>query len=112
MAVEQYPHTLSWETEGQPATLDPITRIPIPGQPGIALTAECRYENFQRGGSREYVNKNGETVFAKGRIFLKKGQPYPKMEDRLVVTSPEHGVVYEGPSLHIYKGQLNTTIVI
>lgn len=103
---------MTWETEGTPASLDPVTRFPVPGAPGLTLSAECRYENFQKGGSREFKNKNGETVLAKGRIFIKKGMPYPKMEDRLTVTSPEFGTVYEGPSLHVYKGQLNITVIV
>lgn len=110
--VRHYPHTLIWQTEGTPAGKDPETGFPVPGVPGEVLTAQCRYENFQKGTSKEYKNKNGETVLQKGTIYVKKGEKVPTFEDTVRVESPEFGVVFEGEILHVYQGQLNSTIAI
>lgn len=112
MAVKHYPHTTTWEVEGTPAGKDPVTGFPVPGQPGEEISAISRYENFQKGGSKEWTNKNGKTVLQKGVIYLKKGEPVPKKFDTVKVTSPEFGEMYEGEVLNVYTGQLNTTIII
>lgn len=112
MAVKHYPHTLSWDTEGTPATKDPVTGFPIPGIPGEALTAISRYENFQKGAVREWTNKNGETVLQKGVIYVKKGESVPKKFDNVKVGSPDFGTMFEGEILNVYTGQLNTTIIV
>lgn len=111
MAVKHYPHTTTWKTEGGTPGRDG-NGFPVPGTQGGTVEAVSRYENFRKGGAKEYRNKNGETVLQKGTIFVKKGQPYPKQEDTVTVTSPEFGTMFEGEVLFVYKGQLNTTIII
>lgn len=110
--VKHYPHTITWQTEGSPATKDPDTGFVVPGTPGTTWTAVCRYENFQKGGTKEFRNKNGETVFQKGAIYIKKGEAVPKKEDTVKVESPDFGTMFEGEILNSYQGQLNSTLIV
>lgn len=110
--VKQYRDIVSWTTEGSPATKDPITGFPIPGSKGEELESKGRYENFKSGNRKEYENKNGDTVYQKGTIYLKKGELIPLRFETVTVTSPEFGEVFKGEILNVYKGQLNTTIAV
>lgn len=110
--VKQYRDVVSWVTEGTPATEDPITGFPIPGEAGATIEVKGRYENFKSGNRKEYLNRDGLTVFQKGTIYIKKGEIYPKRFEIVKVTSPEFEVVFEGEILNVYKGQLNTTVAI
>lgn len=107
--VRQYLDILSWTTPGTPGGEDE-NGFPLPSQPGETITAKCRYENY-RGRVKEWRGRDGETVEQKGTIYVKKGEPVPmKFED--VTVTRDTGVTYQGVALNVYKGQLNSTIVV
>lgn len=109
--VKQYPHTITWKEGGSAPTRDENGFI-IPNAGPTTKTAIGRYENYQKGGYKEYLNANGEVIEPKGIIYMKKGQQYPKTNETIEVTSPEHGVMFKGTIQHTYPGQLNTTLIV
>jgi hypothetical protein len=110
--VKQYPHTLTWTTEGTPSTKDPETGFPVPGVPAAPVTAASRYENFRGGSVKEFINKKNETVRQRGTIYLKKGEPVPRKFETVVMYGKEGEIIFEGELLNVYTGQLNVTIAV
>lgn len=110
--VKQYPHRLVWQTEGTPSQKNPATGFPVPGGLPTNREAKARYENFNKGAVKEFTNKNGKTVLQKGTIYVKFKEPYPLKFETVKVISPDYGVVFEGEILEVYKGQMNTTIIV
>lgn len=108
--VRQYLDTLSWTLPGTPGGEDE-NGFPLPSIPGVTMTAKARYENY-RGRVKEWIARDGETVVQKGTIYIKKGQPVPMKFEEVTVTREGEGVTYKGEALNVYKGQLNTTIVV
>lgn len=112
MGILQYRDVLKWRGEGTPATIDPVTGDPVPGTPGSEITAMCRYENFRGRSSREWLNRDGETVLQRGTIYVKKGEQCPEKFETVTVESPEFGLVFKGEVLNTYQGQLNYTLAV
>lgn len=110
--VKQYRDTLSWTAPGTPPGTDPETGDPIPGTPGEARTAQCRYENFRSNNHREWVDSDGKVVKQRGTIYVKDGEACPDQFEVVTVTSPEFQEVFHGETLNVYKGQLNYTIAV
>lgn len=109
--VKQYPHTLSWSEPATPATRDERGFL-VPGTPGATIESVSRYENYQKGGYKQFVNANGETVEARGVIYVKKGQTIPESGENVLVVSPEFGEMFQGTIEMVYPGQLNSTLVV
>ena len=112
--VKQYPHTMSWTGPGTPATVDPVTGFPVPGTPGETVTVQCRYENFGLTNRREWTGEDGKTIWQRGTVYVKFGEPVPAKFEHVTVADPEQDnyLEFEGPVLNVYTGQLNTTIAV
>lgn len=109
--VKQYRDVVSWQLAGSPPSKDE-NGFPIEGVPGDVVLSNGRYENFTANNRKEYTNRDGETVYQKGTIYLKKGSAIPERFETLTVISPEFEEVFKGEALNVYKGQLNTTIAV
>jgi|SRR5690606_7706288 len=106
--VKQYNSILSWQTEGTPDTQDSDGNI-IPGTPGKTVTAKCRYENFQNANRREFLGRDGKTVFATGKVYIKFGEPTPPRFAVGVITT-DGNEIYRGEIVNTFEGQMNKTI--
>lgn len=106
--VTQYNSSLSWLSEGTPDTQDGDGNI-IPGVPGDEETALCRYENYQAGNRKEVIGRDGKTVLALGRIFIKFGEPVPPRF--FIGTITNNGeIIYKGEIVNTFEGQMNKTV--
>lgn len=103
-----YNSVLTWSAPGTPDTKDEDGNI-IPGTPGEEISAVCRYENFRLGNRLEFIGRNGKTVLAVGRVYVKFGQPVPP---RFFVGTIRTGEteIYKGEFMNVFDGQMNSTI--
>ena len=107
-SVKQYNSILTWQTEGTPDSQDSDGNI-IPGIPGEAVTARCRYENYQSANRREFIGRDGKTVFATGKVYIKFGDPKPpRFVVGTITTNGEE--IYKGEVMNTFEGQMNKTI--
>lgn len=105
--VKQYNSLISWQTEATEPTQDEDGNI-IPGTPGETITSRCRYENYQ-GTRKEFIGRDGKTVFATGRVYIKFGDIKPPRF--VVATITTDGVeIYKGEVMNTFEGQMNKTI--
>lgn len=109
--VRQYPHVVLWAKATSKPTRNARGFI-VPGGRGRPIKAVGRYENFQKGGFKEIINANGETVTQKGVIYIKKGEPIPQFGEKITIIDGHKQVVFEGSVQVSYKGQLNTTLIV
>lgn len=105
--VKQYNSVLTWLSEGTPDTQDGDGNI-IPGTPGAEITAKCRYENYQ-GNRKEFTGRDGKTVLATGRVYIKFGEPMPPRFFVGVITT-KGNEIYNGEVINTFEGQMNKTI--
>lgn len=106
--VKQYNSLISWETEGTPPTQDEDGNV-IPGEPGETVTSRCRYENYQGSNRREFIGRDGKTVFATGRVYIKFGDTKPPRFVVGTITTDEQEI-YKGEVVNTFEGQMNKTI--
>jgi len=98
---------------GTPAPVDPVTGCPVCGTTGCAVTGQCRYENFGLTNRREWTGEDGKTIWQRGTVFVKFGEPVPKKFEEITVWDEVQEVEeFTGPVLNVYTGQLNTTIAV
>lgn len=95
------PHVLTFTTPGTPATDDPVTGYPIPGEPEQQVSIRCRF--VPNKTARVFKNANNEDVQQKGRIRVPIGSIMPTPFAHLVVTEGER-VHFTGPALEVYTG--------
>lgn len=109
--VKQYPHIMSWTGKGSNSSVDSSTGFPKPGSSGQAISAACRYENFGITNRREWTAEDGKTIWQRGTVFVKLGESVPKKFEHIQVKDGDK-VIFEGPVLNVYEGQLNSTIAV
>ena len=103
--VVQYPDTLNYDSDvtieynewNQPIEVE-----------GVEKTLIGRYENYAKGGFKEYTGKDGTSILADGVYYAQLGQELPNRYD--IITIPTRDM--KAQILHVYKGQLNYTIYI
>lgn len=106
--VRQYLDLMVWNGATGPDGTDGDGN-PIPGTPVIIENPLCRYENFQSGNRKEFLNRDGESVLATGVIYVKLGTEVPERFSVVTVTR-DTDQVFHGEVLNVYKGQLNSTL--
>ena len=106
--VRQYLDLMEWDASTGESGQDSDGN-PIPNTPVIVSNAFCRYENFQSGNRKEFLNRDGESVLATGTIYCKKGSDVPERFSVVKVTRNAIKV-FEGEVLNVYRGQLNSTL--
>jgi hypothetical protein len=99
--MELRPHIATWSVPGTGPTEDPATGFPIENL-GVTKTAKCR---FHPENKRQFVNQANENVIQKGRIRFDVGSEMPDVYTHVVVTDGDR-VIFAGPVLEPYRGQL------
>lgn len=108
--VRQYLDLIKWDSStGEPIfdndgnpTNPPVIEI---------STSKSRYENY-KGGKKEFTNKNGDSVFATGTIYVKYNEVLPNRFDviSLVKVRGINSVIKNFEVLSVDPNQLNSTI--
>lgn len=103
-----YNSVLTWRKEGTPPTQDSQGNI-LPGEPGEEVRASCRYENYRLGNRKEILGKDGESILALGRVYIKFGEPTPpRFFEGEIYTKDQ--LIYKGEILNTFEGQMNSTV--
>lgn len=95
------PHIATWSVPGTEPQTDPETGFPIPTE-DITMSVPCRYHSEN---GKQFTNEVNQPVFQKGRIRFVKGSQMPSLYENIKVTDGDV-VVFEGPVMEVYRGQL------
>lgn len=100
--VSQYPDILIYTT----ATSSGQNEWGLPVEAVTSHNLAGRYESYNAGNARQFVDDGGETIFATAKYLVKFGQTLPPKAVRCKVRGQDYEII------QVHKGQMNATIYL